>query len=237
MYLPYSALSELFWEQSLPGLLSTFQCKVLPFVLHLSIAVSTHRSPFLIVLLIPSVLKSLSGLELDLVQRYLVPATEKRGGAWMDEVVGRSKLMALPGEDIRLPVAHMVCPALALCLGNLCCVADVEHIWNFGQLAASAVRYPPSHLLPELTCAWPCCFAASWPCCATFPCTAPLYRRFADDVVIETKHLHQEWICSGSYFFPSGLNAGSAWMMIDDGMQVCNQTPPVGDKPSLMTFR
>ena len=33
---------------------------------------------------------------------------EKRGGAWMDEVVGRSKLMALPGQDIRLPVAHMV---------------------------------------------------------------------------------------------------------------------------------
>ncbi|KAK9861820.1 hypothetical protein WJX84_004840 [Apatococcus fuscideae] len=39
---------------------------------------------------------------------YSRPA-EKRGGAWMDEVVGRSKLMALPGEDVRLPVAHMVC--------------------------------------------------------------------------------------------------------------------------------
>ena len=35
-------------------------------------------------------------------------AAEKRGGAWMDEVVGRSKLMALPGQDVRLPVAHMV---------------------------------------------------------------------------------------------------------------------------------
>merc|ERR1711977_47685 len=34
---------------------------------------------------------------------------EKRGGAWMDEVVGRSKVLATPGTDVRLPVAHMVC--------------------------------------------------------------------------------------------------------------------------------
>ncbi len=26
----------------------------------------------------------------------------------MDEVVGQSKLFAAPGEDVRLPVAHMV---------------------------------------------------------------------------------------------------------------------------------
>jgi len=39
---------------------------------------------------------------------YSRPA-EKRGGAWMDEVVGRSKLMAPSGSDVRLPVAHMVC--------------------------------------------------------------------------------------------------------------------------------
>ncbi|KAK9838796.1 hypothetical protein WJX74_003490 [Apatococcus lobatus] len=39
---------------------------------------------------------------------YSCPA-EKRGGAWMRDVVSRSKLMALPGEDVRLPVAHMVC--------------------------------------------------------------------------------------------------------------------------------
>lgn len=39
---------------------------------------------------------------------YSRPA-EKRGGAWMDEVVGRSKLLAVPGDAVRLPVAHMVC--------------------------------------------------------------------------------------------------------------------------------
>lgn len=43
---------------------------------------------------------------------YLDPYSrpeEKRGGAWMDEVVVRSKTMAPTGADVRLPVAHMVC--------------------------------------------------------------------------------------------------------------------------------
>jgi len=35
--------------------------------------------------------------------------TEKRGGAWMDEVVGQSRLLAPAGESVRLPVGHMVC--------------------------------------------------------------------------------------------------------------------------------
>lgn len=35
--------------------------------------------------------------------------SEKRGGAWMDEVCSQSRLFAAEGEDIRLPVAHMVC--------------------------------------------------------------------------------------------------------------------------------
>ena len=39
---------------------------------------------------------------------YSRPA-EKRGGAWMDEVAGRSRLLAPKGSDVRLPVAHMVC--------------------------------------------------------------------------------------------------------------------------------
>lgn len=34
---------------------------------------------------------------------------EKRGGAWMDEVVGQSRLLAPAGESVRLPVGHMVC--------------------------------------------------------------------------------------------------------------------------------
>jgi oligopeptidase A len=43
---------------------------------------------------------------------YLDPYTrpaEKRGGAWMDDVVGRSTAMAGPGGEVRLPCAHMVC--------------------------------------------------------------------------------------------------------------------------------
>ncbi len=39
---------------------------------------------------------------------YSRPA-EKRGGAWMDDVQGRSRALAPPGTAVRLPVAHMVC--------------------------------------------------------------------------------------------------------------------------------
>lgn len=35
--------------------------------------------------------------------------SEKRGGAWMDEVVSRSRVMSQNGSSVRLPVAHMVC--------------------------------------------------------------------------------------------------------------------------------
>ncbi|XP_002977033.2 probable cytosolic oligopeptidase A [Selaginella moellendorffii] len=35
--------------------------------------------------------------------------SEKRGGAWMDIVVGRSRVLAPRGSSVRLPVAHMVC--------------------------------------------------------------------------------------------------------------------------------
>lgn len=39
---------------------------------------------------------------------YSRPA-EKRGGAWMDECVGRSRLLAPPEAAVRLPVAYLVC--------------------------------------------------------------------------------------------------------------------------------
>ena len=39
---------------------------------------------------------------------YSRPA-EKRGGAWMDEYVGRSRLLAPAGQSVRLPVAYLVC--------------------------------------------------------------------------------------------------------------------------------
>ncbi|VFQ70320.1 unnamed protein product [Cuscuta campestris] len=35
--------------------------------------------------------------------------SEKRDGAWMDEVVGRSRVLSVDGASVRLPVAHMVC--------------------------------------------------------------------------------------------------------------------------------
>lgn len=35
--------------------------------------------------------------------------SEKRGGAWMDEVFGRSRVLAQDGSSVRLPIAHMVC--------------------------------------------------------------------------------------------------------------------------------
>ncbi|KAF8012231.1 hypothetical protein BT93_I0383 [Corymbia citriodora subsp. variegata] len=35
--------------------------------------------------------------------------SEKRGGAWMDEVVARSRVLSRDGTSARLPVAHMVC--------------------------------------------------------------------------------------------------------------------------------
>ena len=39
---------------------------------------------------------------------YSRPA-EKRGGAWMDECVGRSRILAAPGHAVRLPVAYLIC--------------------------------------------------------------------------------------------------------------------------------
>ncbi|KAJ4965188.1 hypothetical protein NE237_017037 [Protea cynaroides] len=39
---------------------------------------------------------------------YSRPA-EKRGGAWMDEVVARSRTLSRDGTSARLPIAHMVC--------------------------------------------------------------------------------------------------------------------------------
>ncbi|XP_056161114.1 organellar oligopeptidase A, chloroplastic/mitochondrial-like [Syzygium oleosum] len=35
--------------------------------------------------------------------------SEKRGGAWMDGVVGRSRVMSRDGASARLPIAHIVC--------------------------------------------------------------------------------------------------------------------------------
>ncbi|CAI9292283.1 unnamed protein product [Lactuca saligna] len=39
---------------------------------------------------------------------YMVSA-EKRGGAWMDEVVARSRVLSGDKNSARLPISHMVC--------------------------------------------------------------------------------------------------------------------------------
>ena len=48
----------------------------------------------------------------DIAAFYLDPYSrpaEKRGGAWMDECVGRSSLLAVAHQAVRLPVAYLVC--------------------------------------------------------------------------------------------------------------------------------
>jgi oligopeptidase A len=48
----------------------------------------------------------------DIAAFYLDPYSrpaEKRGGAWMDECVGRSSLLAVEHQAVRLPVAYLVC--------------------------------------------------------------------------------------------------------------------------------
>ena len=48
----------------------------------------------------------------DIAAFYLDPYSrpaEKRGGAWMDECVGRSQVCAVAGQTVRLPVAYLVC--------------------------------------------------------------------------------------------------------------------------------
>ncbi|GLT44192.1 hypothetical protein SLA2020_181050 [Shorea laevis] len=35
--------------------------------------------------------------------------SEKKGGAWMDEVVSRSRVLSHNGSAVRLPIAHMIC--------------------------------------------------------------------------------------------------------------------------------
>jgi oligopeptidase A len=48
----------------------------------------------------------------DIAAFYLDPYSrpaEKRGGAWMDECIGRSSLLAVENQAVRLPVAYLIC--------------------------------------------------------------------------------------------------------------------------------
>lgn len=54
----------------------------------------------------------LDGQGLEIAGLYLDPYArpeEKRGGAWMDELCGRSTVCAATGRDVRLPVAYVNC--------------------------------------------------------------------------------------------------------------------------------
>ncbi|GIL51270.1 hypothetical protein Vafri_7134 [Volvox africanus] len=76
---------------------------------------------------------------------YSRPA-EKRGGAWMAEVVGQSRLMAPPGASVRLPVAHMVCNQMEPVGGkpSLMTFREVETLFHeFGHAL--------QHMLTEVT--------------------------------------------------------------------------------------
>ena len=57
---------------------------------------------------------------------YSRPA-HKRGGAWMDECVGRSRALAKPGQAVRLPVAYLVCNQTPP-------VGDVPSLMTFGEV-------------------------------------------------------------------------------------------------------
>ena len=76
---------------------------------------------------------------------YSRPA-EKRGGAWMDEVVSRSRVLSPDGSSSRLPVAHMVCnqtPPVGE-KPSLMTFREVSYILNF------------SYLICHLICQWIC---------------------------------------------------------------------------------
>ncbi|MCZ6465446.1 MAG: M3 family metallopeptidase [Proteobacteria bacterium] len=51
---------------------------------------------------------------------------EKRGGAWMDECVGRSRLLAPEGAPVRLPVAYLVCNQVPPVDGRPSCMSFDE---------------------------------------------------------------------------------------------------------------
>jgi oligopeptidase A len=60
---------------------------------------------------------------------YLDPYSrpgEKNGGAWMDECVSRTRLLAPPGESCRLPVAHVICNQAPPVDGKPSCMSFME---------------------------------------------------------------------------------------------------------------
>ena len=74
----------------------------------------------------------IAGFYLDAYSR----PEEKRGGAWMNVLTGRSKVMAPPGKTVRLPIAYMVCNQSRPVSGkpSLMTFQDVETLFHeFGH--------------------------------------------------------------------------------------------------------
>lgn len=75
----------------------------------------------------------------DIAAFYLDPYSrpeEKRGGAWMNEVVGRSRLFATEGRRARLPAAYLVCNGSAPVEGkpSLMTFREIETLFHeFGH--------------------------------------------------------------------------------------------------------
>ncbi|KAG9129770.1 hypothetical protein Leryth_015466 [Lithospermum erythrorhizon] len=61
--------------------------------------------------------------------------SEKRGGAWMDEVVARSSVMKIDGSSTRLPVAHMVCNQMPP-------VSDKPSLMTFREIVYTQLTSP-----------------------------------------------------------------------------------------------
>lgn len=80
---------------------------------------------------------------------YSRPA-EKRGGAWMDMLVGRSAVMAPPGAAVRLPIAYLMCNQTRPVGGkpSLMTFSEVETLFHeFGhalQHMLTTVDYGPA---------------------------------------------------------------------------------------------
>ena len=76
---------------------------------------------------------------------------EKRGGAWVSEVVNQSRLFAAPGSHVRLPVAHVVCNQASP-------IGDKPSLMTFREVG----RWGTNHCTTA-----PCCSTLLYPipCC------------------------------------------------------------------------
>ena len=74
--------------------------------------------------------------------------SEKRGGAWMDEVVSRSRVFSRDGTSPRLPVAHVVCNQMPP-------VGNKPSLMTFGEVSILALSISLGFWVLKMTsCNW-----------------------------------------------------------------------------------